>query len=157
MRCSLRSGAFPPGPERPGLSHRLRTTDLGQSPRINALPCGTSVAIFSRPASIVKMLSQWLSQWLDVVSPLMSRNTSVWWLLVCGPGKQQQISIRIFDDEILGAPRLLFQCLAQGNTSRLKLKKQQLDLVRCSDGHRYRQQFLPITDRRLDYWSLDTP
>jgi len=51
-------------------------------------------------------------------------NTSAWWLLVCGPGKQQQIPIRIFDDEILGAPRLLFQCLAKGNPSGLKFKKQ---------------------------------
>ena len=74
-----------------------------------------------------------------------------------GAGKQQQIPIRILDDEILGAPRLLFQRLVKGNTSGLKLKKQQLDLVRSSDGHRYRQQFLPIADRRLDYWPLDAP
>jgi hypothetical protein len=53
--------------------------------------------------------------------------------------------------EVPGVPRLLFQCLLKGNTSGLKLKKQQLDLVRCSDGQRYRQQFLPIADRRLDY------
>jgi hypothetical protein len=78
-------------------------------------------------------------------------------MLVCGSGKQQQIHIRILDDEILGAPTLLFQRLVKGNTSGLNLKKQQLNLVRCSDGHRYRQQFLPITGRRLDYWSLDTP
>ena len=31
-------------------------------------------------------------------------------------------SIRILDDEILGAPRLLFQRLVKGNTSGLKLK-----------------------------------
>jgi hypothetical protein len=46
------------------------------------------------------------------------------WLLVCGPGEQQQIPIRIFDDEILGAPRLLFQCLVKGNPCGLKFKKQ---------------------------------
>jgi hypothetical protein len=85
------------------------------------------------------------------------QHTSAWQLLVCGSSKQQQIPIRILDDEILGAPRLPFQRPVKGNTSGLKLKKQQLDLVRCSDGHRYRQQFLPIADRRLDYWSLDTP
>ena len=51
-------------------------------------------------------------------------STSAWWLLVCGPGKQQQIPIRIFDDETLGAPRLLFQCLLKGNSSGLKFKKQ---------------------------------
>ena len=79
------------------------------------------------------------------------------WLLVYGSGKQKQIPIRILDDEIPGAPRLLFQSLVKGNTSGLKLKKQQLDLVRRSDGHRYGQQFLPLADRRLDYWSLDGP
>ena len=84
-------------------------------------------------------------------------NTSGWWLSVRGSSKQQQIPIWILDDEILGAPRLLFQRLVKGNTSGLKLKKQQLDLVRCSDGHRCRQQFVPIADRRLDYWSLDAP
>jgi hypothetical protein len=51
-------------------------------------------------------------------------NTSTWWLLVCGPGKQQPVPIRIFDDEILGAPWLLLQCLAKGNPSGLKFKKQ---------------------------------
>jgi hypothetical protein len=68
-----------------------------------------------------------------------NNNTSAWWLLVCGPGKQQQIPIRIFDYEILGAPRLLFQCLLKGNSSGLEFKKQQLDLLRCGDGHRCRQ------------------
>jgi hypothetical protein len=56
-------------------------------------------------------------------------------LLVCGASKQQQISIRILDDEILGAPSLFFQPLSKGNTSGVKLKIQQLDLVRSSDGH----------------------
>src|ERR1700688_2065435 len=89
--------------------------------------------------------------------PAASINIAQPKLLVCGSSKQQQIPIRILYDEILGAPRLLFQRLVKGNTGGPKLKKQQLDLVRSSDGHRYRQQFLPITDRRLDYWSLDTP
>ena len=51
-------------------------------------------------------------------------NASASWLLVCGSSKQQQIPIRIFDDEIFGAPRLLLQFLAKGNASGLKLKKQ---------------------------------
>ena len=51
-------------------------------------------------------------------------NTLGWWLLVCGPGKQKQIPIRIFDDEILGAPGLLFQRLVKGNPTGLKFKKQ---------------------------------
>ena len=50
-------------------------------------------------------------------------NTSGWWLSVGGSSKQQQIPIRIFDDEIFGAPRLLFQSLVKGNASGLKLKK----------------------------------
>lgn len=50
--------------------------------------------------------------------------TSASWHLVCGPSKQQQIPVRVFDDEILGAPRLPFQCLVKCNTSGLKLKKQ---------------------------------
>ena len=37
------------------------------------------------------------------------------WLLICGSGKQQQIPIRIFDDEVFGAPRLLLQFLVKGN------------------------------------------
>ena len=51
-------------------------------------------------------------------------NTSVSWLLVCGSSKQQEIPIRIFDDEIFGTPRLLLQFLVKGNASGLKLKKQ---------------------------------
>jgi hypothetical protein len=39
-------------------------------------------------------------------------------------GKKQQISIRIFDDKILRAPRLLLQFLEKRNTSGLKVKKQ---------------------------------
>jgi hypothetical protein len=38
----------------------------------------------------------------------------------------------------------------------VKLKIQQLDLVRSSDRHRYRQHFLR-SDLRIDYWSFDTP
>jgi hypothetical protein len=57
-------------------------------------------------------------------------------VLVGGSGKQQQIPIRILDDEILGAPGLLLQLLVKGNISGLKLKKQQLDLFGRSDGHR---------------------
>jgi hypothetical protein len=71
--------------------------------------------------------------------------------------KQKQIPIRILDDDILGAPRMHVQRLVKVNSSGPKLKKQQLDLVRCSDGHRYQQQFLPITDRRPDDWTLETP
>ena len=78
-------------------------------------------------------------------------------MLVCGSGKQQQIPIRILDDEILSAPRVLFQRLVEGNSGGLKFKEQQFDLVCCSDGHRYRQEFLLIADRGLDYWSLDPP
>jgi hypothetical protein len=55
---------------------------------------------------------------------MLDQHTSFWYLLVCGSGKQQQIPIRILDDEILGAPRLLFQLLVKGNTSGLKFKKQ---------------------------------
>jgi hypothetical protein len=44
-------------------------------------------------------------------------------LLVCRSSKQQEIPIRILDDEIIGGPRLLFQRLGKGNTSGLKLKK----------------------------------
>jgi len=51
-------------------------------------------------------------------------NTSGWRLSVRGSSKQQQIPVRIFNDEILGAPRLLFQSLVKGNASGLKLKKQ---------------------------------
>jgi hypothetical protein len=58
-------------------------------------------------------------------------------LSVCRASKQQQIPVRILDDEIPGAPRLLFQRLVKGNTSGPKLKKKQLDLFRCGDGHRY--------------------
>src|ERR1700678_2288452 len=88
---------------------------------------------------------------------MLDQPTPAWQLFVCGSSKQQQIPIWIFDDEILGAPRLFFQSLAEGDTGGLKLKKQQLDLVCCRDGHRCRQQFLPIADRRLDPWSLDIP
>ncbi len=53
---------------------------------------------------------------------------NIW--LVCGSSKQQQqIPLRILDDEILGAPRLLFQRLLKDNASGLKLKEQQLDLI----------------------------
>jgi hypothetical protein len=45
-------------------------------------------------------------------------------LLIGGSGKQQQILIRIFDDERFGSPRLSSQFLAKCNTSGLKLKKQ---------------------------------
>ncbi len=65
---------------------------------------------------------------------LAVHDTSRCWLLICWSGKQQEIAIRIFDDEIFAAPRLLFQCLMKGNASRLKFKKQQLDLVGCGDG-----------------------
>ena len=51
-------------------------------------------------------------------------NTSAWYLLVSGSSKEQQISIRICDDERFGAPRLLFQSLVKGNASGLKLKEQ---------------------------------
>jgi hypothetical protein len=44
--------------------------------------------------------------------------------LVSGAGKQQQIPVRIFDDEILGAPRLLFQFLVKGDPGGLIFKKQ---------------------------------
>ena len=88
---------------------------------------------------------------------MFDQHSSAWQLLVCGSGEQQQVSVRILDDEILGALRLLFQRLVKGNTSGLKLKKQQLDLVCCSDSHGYRQQFLPVTNSRLDYCLLDAP
>ena len=45
-------------------------------------------------------------------------------LLVGGSGKQQQILIRIFDDESFGTPGLSSQSLAKSNTGGLKLKKQ---------------------------------
>jgi len=48
-------------------------------------------------------------------------NTLVSCLLVRGSGKQQQIVIRIFDDEGSGAPRFPFQCLLKSNTGGLKL------------------------------------
>ena len=38
---------------------------------------------------------------------MFDQHTSAWSLLVSGSSKQQQIPIRILDDEILGAPRLL--------------------------------------------------
>ena len=88
---------------------------------------------------------------------LAAHDTSRWWLLICWSGKQQEIAIRIFDDEIFGAPRLLFQFLMKGNASRLKFKKQQLDLVGCRDGHGCRQQFFTIADRLLKCKPLDTP
>src|SRR5271155_103991 len=91
--------------------------------------------------------------------PTIPAQTGFWEAqrLVCGPGKQQEIAVRIFDDEIPGAPRLLFQFLLKGNSGGLKFKKQQLDLDRGSDGHRCRQQFLALAERRVDYCSLDTP
>ena|SRR6266404_1782051 len=84
---------------------------------INGCVCGEVDALihrFSSRNTFVHDLSE-----LDEV-----RNTSAWWLLACGSGKQQQISIGIFDDEILGAARLLFQYLMKGNPSGLKLKRQ---------------------------------
>jgi len=78
-------------------------------------------------------------------------------LLVRGTGKQQQIAIWIFDDEVPGAPRLLFQDLEKGDSSGLKFKKQELDLVGCSDGHRYGEQLLTIADCRLDQGLFDAP
>ena len=92
---------------------------------------------------------------LDCRQNRLDRRFQAWPLLVRGSGEQQQIAIRIFDDEIPGAPRLLFQPLVEGDTGGLKLKKQQLDLVRRSDGQRCRQQFLPLAERRLDYRRLD--
>src|SRR5580704_3295842 len=96
-----------------------------------------------------------MSLWKSGRLYMLDKHTSASLLSVYGSSKQQQVPIRIVEDEILGAPSLLFQRPVKGDTSGLKLKKQQLDLVRCSDGHGYRQQFLPITDHRLDYWSLD--
>ena len=60
------------------------------------------------------------SVWLTIRKHVLEVPLAPWWLLVCGPGKQQQISIGIFDDEILGAPRLLFQRLVKGNSGGLK-------------------------------------
>jgi hypothetical protein len=51
-------------------------------------------------------------------------NTSASWLLVCRSSEQQQIPIRIFDDESFCTPRLFLQFLAKDNASGLKLKKQ---------------------------------
>jgi len=70
--------------------------------------------------------------------------TSAWWLLVCGSGEQQQIPIRIFDDEIPGAPGLLLQCLLEGHASGLKLQKQRLDLLRRRHGERGGKQLLAV-------------
>jgi hypothetical protein len=39
-------------------------------------------------------------------------------------GKQLLIPIKVFDDEILGGPRLPFQSLMKGNPNGLKFKKQ---------------------------------
>src|SRR5690242_20350582 len=77
-------------------------------------------------------------------------------LLVRRSGKQQQVLIRISDNESFGSPRFPFQSLLKWNIGGLKLKKQQLDLVRCGDGHRCRQS-LTIAGRRIDYGLLDTP
>ena len=77
--------------------------------------------------------------------------------LVRGTGKQQQIPIWIFDDEIFGAPRLLFQSLVKANARGLKLEKQQLDLVHGCDGHRCRQQSPTIAGARIEYAPVDTP
>ena len=77
--------------------------------------------------------------------------------LVCGPRKQQQIPIRILDDESLGAPGLPLQRLAKIDARGLKLKKQQLDLIRRGDSYRCRQQFLATARRRFDHGPLDRP
>jgi len=72
------------------------------------------------------MVDAWMK---EHAGELAVHDTSRWWLLICWSGKQQEIAIRIFDDQIFDAPRLLFQCLMKGDASRLKFKKQQLDLV----------------------------
>jgi hypothetical protein len=61
-------------------------------------------------------------------------------LSVCRASKQQQIPVRILDEEIPGAPGLLFQRLVKRDTSGPKLKKKQLDLFRCS-----RRSWIPTT------------
>src|SRR5215469_4718224 len=72
-----------------------------------------------------------------------------------GSRKQQQVPIRIFDDESFRAPRFFSQLLLKRNTGRLKLKKKCLDLLRRSDRHRGRQQSFPLADLRINHLSLD--
>jgi|SRR5580658_2273699 hypothetical protein len=52
------------------------------------------------------------------------QRTSAQQLLICGASEQQQIPVRILDDEILCAPGLFFQRLVKDNPGGLKLKKQ---------------------------------
>jgi len=78
-----------------------------------------------RRGPIVRLLESHVSKGRDTGCPcIMGSQMWAMRVLVCGAGKQQQIAIGIFDDEIPGAPGLLFQRLEEADSSALKFQKQ---------------------------------
>src|SRR5215471_14254086 len=56
-----------------------------------------------------------------------------------GAGKKKQVAVRVFDDEVFGAPWLLLQCLEERDVCGLELEVELLNLIGAGDGHRCRQ------------------
>ena len=62
------------------------------------------------------------------------------------PREQDEISVRVPNDKVASVPRFLLEVLEKIDARRLELLKERLDLRRCGDGDRRRQQLLPLSD-----------
>ena len=71
------------------------------------------------------------------------------------PGEQQQVAVRVLDDEIPGAPGLALERLVEFDAGGLKFEKELLDLVRRGDRHGGRQQALLVPQFRIDDRAVD--
>src|SRR5437016_11857606 len=71
------------------------------------------------------------------------------------PGEQQQIAVRVLDDEIARAPGLVLECLMERDAGRLELEKQLLDLGGGRDRDGGREQALAIAPLAIDRRPID--
>src|SRR3982074_1076879 len=70
-------------------------------------------------------------------------------------GEQQQVAVRILDDEIPRAPGLCPERLMKHDAGRLKLQEEVLDLVGGREGYRRRQETLALAQRAVDHGRID--
>ena len=72
-------------------------------------------------------------------------------------GKENQVSIGIEDDEVFGAPRLLFQSLMERHSCCLKTGKKLFDLVCGCDCERSGEQMLAFANIAREHGFADHP
>ena len=76
---------------------------------------------------------------------------------ICRAGKENEISIRIHNDEGPGAPGLLLECLMKVHSRSLATQKELFDLICSSYGERSGKQMLALPDIANEYGFVHHP